>query len=417
MDCADGFQRKVYPIVAAYIADYLEQCLVVCCKENQCPKCLVDPLKRGEIVHTLLRDSGTTASMLEDAIQGHITAAFTKAGLRAVHPFWVDLPHCNIFGCMTPDILHQLHKGVFKDHTVKWATASVEGTDDEVDRRFRAMTAHLDLRYFRKGISMISQWTGTEYKNMEKVFLGVIAGAAESRVIRAVRAVIDFVYYAHFETHTQESLANLQKAWNTFHQYKHVFLENDIRDHFNIPKLHSMMHYVESIRLLGTADGYNSEGSERLHIDFAKVGYRASNRKQYISQMTVWLNCQESVHRFEQYLRWLGVYHGDELDDSDEDEDSSGETGREQDTEDVPVDSEVHASTDDLSAGNLYTIAKNAAYPQMPVQTIVNEYGASNFASCLTDYLVQTHTQTPNQSQRGGVRESIVHIAQKLLSA
>lgn len=102
MDCADGFKRKVYPIVAAYIADHSEQCLAVCCKENQCPKCLMDLLRRGDIVHTMLQDPVTTASQLEDAVQGNTSTAFTKAGLHAVRPFWVDLSHCNIFGCMTP---------------------------------------------------------------------------------------------------------------------------------------------------------------------------------------------------------------------------------------------------------------------------------------------------------------------------
>jgi hypothetical protein len=43
-----------------------------------------------------------------------------------------------------------------------------------------------------------------------------------------------------------------------------------IRHYFNIPKLHKI-HYVDSFIALGTADGYNTEFSERLHFDFAKM--------------------------------------------------------------------------------------------------------------------------------------------------
>ncbi|EKM48019.1 uncharacterized protein PHACADRAFT_61828, partial [Phanerochaete carnosa HHB-10118-sp] len=213
-----------------------------------------------------------------------------------------------IFTCFTPDILHQLHKGMFKDHTVKWATECVEGGEDEVDRRFRTMSPHGDLRYFKKGISLISQWTGNEYKHMEKVFVGVLAGSVEDeRVLLAVRALLDFIYYAHFEVHTSESLAHLKTAWRTFHHNKQVFLDLGVRKNFNFAKLHSLGHYLPAIFRLGSADGYNTEGPERLHIDFAKLGYRASNRKRYIQQMTRWLERREAASRFEAYLEWRKV--------------------------------------------------------------------------------------------------------------
>ncbi|KAJ6607063.1 hypothetical protein B0H10DRAFT_2308248, partial [Mycena sp. CBHHK59/15] len=67
----------------------------------------------------------------------------------------------------------------------------------------------------------------------------------------------------------------------------------------NIPKIHSMKYYVDSIRALATADGYNTE---RLHIDCAKLGYAASSKKEYVAQMMRWLMRRESIHRFASYL-------------------------------------------------------------------------------------------------------------------
>ena len=69
--------------------------------------------------------------------------------------------------------------------------------------------------------------------------------------------------------------------------------------HLNIPKLHSLVHYAESIRNLGTTDNYNTEVFERLHIDCAKKAWRASNHRNVRPQMTKWLERQEKIAMFE----------------------------------------------------------------------------------------------------------------------
>ncbi|KAJ7158446.1 hypothetical protein C8R46DRAFT_1164909 [Mycena filopes] len=313
MTCADGKLRKVHPILAAYIADYPEQCLIACCMENRCPMCKVLPTRRGDHVPFPKRDVDETLNYMHRYQAEHQNAQFKKEfitdlGLRPCPPFWAGLPHTDIFEAFTPDLLHQLHKGVFKDHLVSWCTEVTEGGEKEIDARFKSMPSHPAVRHFKNGLSMVSQWTGSEHKEMEKVFACLIAGHdTDAAVIQTATAVIDFIHLASLESHTARSLAALETALDTFHENKQIFLDLGVRakqKHFNIPKIHSMEHYVAMIWLFGSADGYNTEASERLHIDYAKAGYRASNKKDYIAQMTLWLQRQEAVDRFTAYLAW-----------------------------------------------------------------------------------------------------------------
>ncbi|KAJ7477594.1 hypothetical protein FB451DRAFT_1032957 [Mycena latifolia] len=323
MTCADGMLRNVHPILAAYVADYPEQCLIACCMENRCPICKVLPTERGNHAPHPKRDVDETLSYINRYEREHKDAQFkhefATLGLRPVEPFWAGLPHTDIFEAFTPDILHQLHKGAFKDHLVSWCTAVLG--EKEMDARFKSMPSHPDVRHFKHGISMVSQWTGGEHKEMEKVFAGLMAGHAKPAVIKTATAVIDIISLSSLESHTTRSLTAIDNALDAFHENKQIFIELGARasPHFNIPKIHSMEHYSPMLRLFGSADGFNrdrvrllrllrklsnTEAPERLHIDYAKAGYRASNKKDYIAQMTLWLQRQEAVDRSTAYLAW-----------------------------------------------------------------------------------------------------------------
>jgi hypothetical protein len=170
---------------------------------------------------------------------------------------------------------------------VKWC-AEIIG-ERELDNRFKAMNGCPGLRHFKKGISSVTQWTGTEHKEMEKILLGVVIGVLPSHAITVVQALLDFIYLSQLQMQTSKTLDALERCLKTFHENKKVIVELKIREHFNIPKIHAITHYVDCIRALGSADGYNTESPERLHIDFAKEAYRASNKRDYMEQMALWL--------------------------------------------------------------------------------------------------------------------------------
>jgi hypothetical protein len=54
----------------------------------------------------------------------------------------------------------------------------------------------------------------------------------------------------------------------------------------------------------GTTDGYNTETNKRLHIDYAKDAFEATNKHDFIEQMNTWLTRGEKLLRLHQCIAW-----------------------------------------------------------------------------------------------------------------
>jgi hypothetical protein len=149
-----------------------------------------------------------------------------------------------------------------------------------------------------KGISHLSRVTGTEHDQICRFLLGLIINiklpnrASMAKLLRAVRGLLDFLYLAKYPVHTTETLQLLDDALHMYHNNQQVFVDLLIRNDFNFPKNHFINHYRELIKTFGTTDNYNTEYTERLHIDLAKDAYHATNSK---AQITAWLDRQERV--------------------------------------------------------------------------------------------------------------------------
>ncbi|KAJ7835105.1 hypothetical protein B0H14DRAFT_3707259 [Mycena olivaceomarginata] len=241
------------------------------------------------------------------------------AGIKpVVHPFWQDLPYTNIFLSITSDVLHQLYQGIIK-HLIEWLKEACG--EAELDARCRLLPPNHNIRLFMKGISNLNRVTGREHDQISRFLLGIIIdvklpwGLSPVRLVQAVRGILHFVFSAQYPMHTTETLELLEDARMWFHQNKGIFVDLGIRDDFNLPKLHLCEHYVPNIKLFGTSDNYNTENTERLHIDLAKDTYCSTNRKDEFSQMTLWLEQEgqwaEGEYNITSYLCKNDGFDGD----------------------------------------------------------------------------------------------------------
>jgi hypothetical protein len=282
----DGAVRRCFPILAAYVGDYPEQTLVALVKNGHCPIC---PAPRKDIGNweSILapRDTQNIIKALNSVDKGaaEFTKTCTKAGIKPVQcVFWQNLPFVDIYRSITPDILHQLYQGILK-HLISWIRAACG--DAEIDARCRRLPPNHHILLFMKGISHLSRVTGTEHDQISRFLLALVTdvrlpgGHSNAQLVRAVRAVLDFIYLARYPIHTSETLDQMNDALHMFHLNCDIFVSLDIHKHFNIPKLHNSGHYHEFIQLYGTADNFNTEYTERLHIDLAKDAYSSTNFK------------------------------------------------------------------------------------------------------------------------------------------
>ncbi|EDR06040.1 uncharacterized protein LACBIDRAFT_329283 [Laccaria bicolor S238N-H82] len=230
----DGAARRCFPILAAYVGDYPEQVLVSLVKTGTCPIC---PAPRDEIGDwdSILepRDAQNVIEALNAIDKGatEFMKACADAGIKPVQcVFWKNLPYIDI----------------------------------------SSLSRLTSCSNCIKGCSNISSGGFGLFLLALVADVRLPDGHSNVRLVRTVRAVLNFIYLARYPIHTSKTLAQMNDALHTFHVNCDILVSLGIRTHFNIPKLHNASHYYELIQLYGTADNFNTEFTERLHIDLAK---------------------------------------------------------------------------------------------------------------------------------------------------
>ncbi|KAH9012665.1 hypothetical protein EDB83DRAFT_2508778 [Lactarius deliciosus] len=392
MMSGDGIWRQCHPVFAMFVGDYPEQVLATCTFNGRCPKCAVHRNNLGDYSRSPAHDYGKAleAFLLADGDVRMFHSVCREASIKPVfHPFWETLPLTDVFVSITPDILHQMLQGVMK-HLIAWLTNSSAFGSAQIDARCRSLPPNHHIKTFARGISTLSQVSGLEHKQMCRILLGLVielplpSGGSSARVIRTVRALLDFLYLAQLPSHTSETLLRLEASLARFHEDKDVFIDLGVREHFIIPKVHSLLHYKSSITLFGSTDNYNTEQTERLHIDFMKDAYCATNHKDEYPQMTAWLERREKIQQHMMFIAWRQRTQYDDTQYSEP-------TGPSR-----PVPRTIQ-------------MARNPSLKAVSFNDLADKYGAFDFQDSLADFIAQlNHPQASAMALRALAEDTLL---------
>ncbi|KAJ6587718.1 hypothetical protein B0H10DRAFT_2333593 [Mycena sp. CBHHK59/15] len=248
---ADGHYRRVIYGLGPYIADYPEQVLLACTVQGWCA-------------------SGRRS-------QAHTEALFEAFDHKTQWDDYGVIPDVLL---LSPDLLHQVIKGTFKDHL-----SEAKKIMADIDRRIAAVPPFPGLRRFPEGRGF-KQWTGDDSKALMKVYLPAIEGHVPPQMLRAFGAFLDFCYLIRRNIVGEDTLIAIDTALARYHLERKIFEESGVCPNgFCLPRQHSLTSGKASNALFGAPNGLCSSITESKHIKAVKEPWRRSSRYEALYQM------------------------------------------------------------------------------------------------------------------------------------
>jgi len=233
MNNPNSVTRYCFMPLATYIADLPEQLMIACVTKSVSPISLAEQNQFGDGIPYAPRDGELTLEILQVLcakidpwrLQEFLATA-KKAHLSGVQlPFWCDWRFSNPSIFLIGEILHTVHKFFF-DHPFKWCK-EVLG-HDELDARYRMQHRQVSTCHFN-GVSHVKQMTGRDHRDLQWTVVATITGCAEPDFVRAIRAIVDFIYQAQAPTFTPSSIHAMKVALSEFHAFKGAILQAGAR--------------------------------------------------------------------------------------------------------------------------------------------------------------------------------------------
>ncbi|KAF9061853.1 hypothetical protein BDP27DRAFT_1484790 [Rhodocollybia butyracea] len=153
-----------------------------------------------------------------------------------VTPFMANFPRADIHKMLSPDLLHQIIKGCFKDMLVEWAyeylvimhgETEADKIMDDIDRRIALVPSFPGLRRFPHG-RRFKQWTGDDSKALMKVYLPAVAEYLPEEMMKCLSSFLNFCYLVRRSDIDENLLNEIHTALNEFHHHHEAFRSRHI---------------------------------------------------------------------------------------------------------------------------------------------------------------------------------------------
>ncbi|KZT20578.1 hypothetical protein NEOLEDRAFT_1158607 [Neolentinus lepideus HHB14362 ss-1] len=233
--CADGIQRRLYPRIFTYSADYPEKVLLATLRDKgncPCPRCLVlkneipalgqhlDMQRRNQRARKANGEWRRKVEMARGFIYEQGYRVNSKAIERVLQPESL-VPTVNAFDSrVVVDELHEWELGVWKNlliHLIRILHAAKEDRISEFNTRFRHISSFGRdvIRRFGSNVADLKQFAAREYEDVLQCIIPVFDGLLPEPHNSMILDLLFLMAYTHamvkLRMHTDSSLDILEK--------------------------------------------------------------------------------------------------------------------------------------------------------------------------------------------------------------
>jgi len=246
IDCANGKVRMCFSILAAWIADHMENVALHGIKSNVCPRWEVPAVKLGTNMKLYPgRDYAIYHNYDYENWIGetdHADIRPESLGMRLGQNVFYRLNRISPSDLHKQDMLYTDYLGLFK-HMMHWIQGFLkkQGRLEAFDEVWKALPPYPGCLVPKKAYREVRQLEGKDMRNLGRCVLSVLAvalcqsGSAQlipfKRALGSVRALVDFNMMAQYRSHTAETLTYMEDYLDTVHKKQDIFLEFSVTKH------------------------------------------------------------------------------------------------------------------------------------------------------------------------------------------